>query len=111
MPEFYYKNGNAYLVSKHELGEEEIGDYELITEEEYNQHIAALNHAESNSSSLSLKKARIYELKALLRESDYQAIKYAEGWISEQDYAPIKELRQSYRDEINQLEQEIENEQ
>ena len=47
---------------------------------------------------------RISELKRLLAETDYQAIKYAEGHISEQEYAPIKAQRQAWRDEINQLE-------
>ena len=47
---------------------------------------------------------RIQELKALLKESDYKAIKYAEGLFTEVEYAPIKALRQSYRAEINALE-------
>ena len=50
---------------------------------------------------------RINELKKLLQDTDYQAIKYAEGLISENDYQPIKALRQSYRDEINMLEEEL----
>ena len=50
---------------------------------------------------------RINELRMLLNESDYKAIKYAEGLISEEDYQPIKELRQSYREEINELEKLI----
>ena len=33
---------------------------------------------------------RIAELKIKLRSTDYKAIKYAEGLISEADYAPIK---------------------
>lgn len=48
--------------------------------------------------------SRIQELKSLLNKTDYQAIKYAEGFISEEDYAPIKAQRQKYRDEINKLE-------
>ena len=32
-------------------------------------------------------------LKLELRESDYKAIKYAEGLISEEDYKDIKEAR------------------
>ena len=50
---------------------------------------------------------RINELKQLLKETDYRAIKYAEGCYTEEEYKPYKELRQSYRDEINELEQEI----
>lgn len=48
--------------------------------------------------------ARIEELKSLLRASDYKAIKYAEGVISTEEYAPVKAERQAYRDEINDLE-------
>ena len=50
---------------------------------------------------------RIAELKALLQATDYQAIKYAEGFISEADYLPIKQVRQSYRNKINELEAQI----
>ena len=49
---------------------------------------------------------RIWQLKELLQESDYKAIKFAEGWISEEDYAPIKAERQAIRDEINKLEEQ-----
>ena len=47
---------------------------------------------------------RIEELKVLLNDSDYRAIKYAEGCYTDEEYQPYKELRQSYRDEINELE-------
>lgn len=50
------------------------------------------------------KHERIAELKQLLASSDYKAIKYAEGLISAEDYEPIKQERQAYRDEINELE-------
>ena len=53
------------------------------------------------------KKARIAELKQLLADTDYKAIKYAEGEISEEEYAEVKAQRQAWRDEINQLEAEI----
>ena len=46
----------------------------------------------------------IAELKGKLRDSDYKAIKYAEGMISLADYAPIREERQSWRDRIGELE-------
>ena len=42
-----------------------------------------------------------------LPELDYQAIKYAEGVITDDDYAPIKAQRQAWRDEINALEAEL----
>ena len=49
---------------------------------------------------------QINELKEKLRETDYQAIKYAEGLISEEDYATTKKQRQEWRDKINELESE-----
>lgn len=47
---------------------------------------------------------QVAELKAELSSTDYKAIKFAEGWISEEDYAPIKAKRQELRDKINELE-------
>lgn len=50
---------------------------------------------------------KIDETKAKLSQTDYQAIKYFEGFISETDYEPIKAQRQAWRDEINALEAEL----
>lgn len=47
---------------------------------------------------------RIVELKNLLRSTDYQAIKYAEGVLSAEDYAETKAQRIEWRAEINTLE-------
>lgn len=52
--------------------------------------------------------AEIGVLRAKLNRTDYQAIKYAEGFITEEEYASIKAQRQTWRDEINALEAEIE---
>ena len=41
-----------------------------------------------------------------LSRTDYKALKYAEGEISEAEYAPIRELRRQCRAEINRLEAE-----
>ena len=53
---------------------------------------------------------RVRELKQLLADTDYKAIKYAEGVISEAEYEPIKTQRQEWRDEINELESQIKGE-
>ena len=50
---------------------------------------------------------KISQLKSLLFQTDYKAIKYAEGWVNEEEYLPIKEERQSYRDKINEYEELI----
>lgn len=49
----------------------------------------------------------IKELKQKLLDTDYKAIKYAEGHISEEEYAPIKAERQEWRNRINELEESI----
>lgn len=50
---------------------------------------------------------RIDELKKKLQETDYQAIKHFEGYLTEYEYEPIKAQRQAWRDEINRLEKLI----
>ena len=46
----------------------------------------------------------IAELKKKLADTDYMAIKYAEGVLSEKEYAEMKAQRQAWRDRINELE-------
>ena len=48
----------------------------------------------------------IADLKQNLADTDYKAIKYAEGLITEEEYAETKALRQQWREEINRLEKE-----
>lgn len=50
---------------------------------------------------------RIEILKDELASTDYKAIKYAEGWLTDEEYAPIKAERQAIRDEINILESQM----
>ena len=47
---------------------------------------------------------RIAVLKELLASTDYKAIKFAEGQLTEEEFAPIRAQRQAWREEINQLE-------
>ena len=82
------------------------GEYVEITKEEWDAHAANL-HQNKPASEAQLKKREIANLKHQLSLSDYKAIKYAEGWISEEDYAEIKSARQALRDEINVLEEQV----
>ena len=50
---------------------------------------------------------QIYDLKAQLAATDYKTLKYAEGELSEEEYAETKELRKGLREQINQLESQI----
>jgi hydrogenase maturation factor HypE len=51
--------------------------------------------------------SRINELKSYLRESDYQAIKFAEGEMTAEEYAETKAKRKAWRKEINELEEQL----
>lgn len=51
-----------------------------------------------------LAQREILSLKLKLAETDYQAIKYAEGVLTYDEYAPMKTQRQYWRDRINDLE-------
>lgn len=77
-------------------------EYIQITKEEYEElaKISVDEFAPVNDDTLS----KIIELKIKLAKTDYQAIKFAEGWLSEEEFAPIKAKRQELRNKINELE-------
>ncbi len=52
--------------------------------------------------------SEIAGLKQILTSTDYKALKFAEGQISEDNYAETRQHRQSLRDKINELEAELE---
>lgn len=49
----------------------------------------------------------ISELKRKLSDTDYKAIKYVEGFLTEEEYKETKAQRQMWRDRINELESKI----
>ena len=54
------------------------------------------------------KSNQIIKLKAELRRTDYMAIKFAEGELTAEEYAEVKEQRRAWRAEINRLQAEVE---
>lgn len=50
---------------------------------------------------------RITELKTLLSNSDYKALKFSDGVLTEDEYAPVREKRRAWRNEINEIEKEF----
>ena len=52
----------------------------------------------------------INELKKKLFDTDYKAIKYAEGWLTDEEYAEAKAQREEWRKRINKLEASLEGE-
>ena len=53
--------------------------------------------------------AEITQLKENLSDTDYAAIKIAEGVAADDDYADVLVQRQAWRDRINALEKELSN--
>jgi hypothetical protein len=49
----------------------------------------------------------IIALKSLLADTDYQCLKYAEGALTEAEFADTKAKRRAWREEINELEDEL----
>lgn len=49
---------------------------------------------------------KINALKQELASTDYEALKYAEGWFTDEEYAPIKAMREELREKIRALESE-----
>lgn len=52
----------------------------------------------------------ISELKRKLSDTDYKAIKYSEGWLTDEEYAEAKAQREEWRKRINKLEASLEGE-
>ena len=52
-------------------------------------------------------KSKISILKLKLIKTYYQAIKYAEGLLTAQEYEPVRLQRQAWCNEINRLESEL----
>lgn len=97
----YYKDDRNNLVqTKKPIDAEGLVE---ITEEEYDA-ISALKMAEMAKVAENPIARELAELKRNLAETDYKAIKYAEGLISEKDYLPVKNKRQAWRARINELE-------
>ena len=53
---------------------------------------------------------QIRELKKKLFDTDYKAIKYSEGWLTDKEYAETKAQREEWRKRINELEASLEGE-
>lgn len=50
---------------------------------------------------------QIRELKQKLSDTDYKAIKYSEGWLTDEEYAEAKAQREEWRSAINKLEERL----
>lgn len=85
----YYRKNNDIIQADEKPGT----GWKEITEEEYNRVFSTLS--------------QITELKFKLSTTDYKAVKYAEGWYTDEEYATVKAARESIREEIRALENQL----
>lgn len=85
----FYRKGNDIIQAEQKPG----SGWKEITEEEYNRVAGILS--------------QLAELKWQLSHTDYKAVKYAEGWYSDEEYAPIKAAREELREQIRTLENQL----
>lgn len=118
-----YLKGDKLFIRRHPevYGTEEVGHYETVKEflnggkevewvvdvpcvpyqAAYDEYEDIQVYVPYNDKELAA--MEIETLKRNLADTDYQAIKYAEGVMSESEYAPIKSQREDWRYRINYL--------
>lgn len=94
--------GKGYEITQDEI--DKLSKHELKWDYDAMGKSILVPHDPTEERKQTAYRARIAELKKLLMDSDYKAIKYAEGAISEAEYTITKAQRQAWRDEINTLE-------
>lgn len=121
----YLKNDTLEIIHPEVLGQEEEGHYitiaeydnggkdvEWVIDKPFIQHQDSYVEEEpiqiyiryTDSELKHLKnEIELNKLKQLLAESDYKAIKYAEGYYTEEEYKPIREYRESLREQIRDI--------
>ena len=83
-----YKEVTEEMYAKLQIREAHWVDEELVERVKPQSEI----DIEDEERRLAEIRNQISDLKKLLFDSDYKAIKYAEGWITEEEYAEINEL-------------------
>lgn len=106
----YILENNSYELTQTQQHEVQLAHDNKISDATYNWALSKLKNYIDNYDLIGLSEAEleIVELKKHLADTDYQAIKFAEGELSAEDYAPVKAQRQQWRARINELEAELE---
>jgi hypothetical protein len=109
-----FKNGQVKILANKHTGREQYvdlqdivlnpGSSEEITLGKFLNNLSNENEANKKEVEKANARKEIAELKQLLKDTDFKAIKYFEGYYTDEEYEPIKLERQSYRDKINALE-------
>ena len=95
-----------YFITDEEL--EKLGKHELKWVYDEENRPMLVENDNTSEKRITYITSRMAELKQLLAETDYRAIKYSEGIYTAKEYAPYKEQREAWRKEINDLEVELE---
>lgn len=106
---YYYSYKGSFMIMKHELADDELPEGAVVsTKEAYDEFLSAQKTEEAmlRSSPAYVRAREMAQLHRNLDRTDYQAIKYAEGVLTEEEYAPIKAQRQAWRARLNELEAE-----
>ena len=103
MERFYYKkkDNTGFLNLKSPITGE---NYIQITKEEFNE-LTKPKIPELTAEQKTL--LEISKLKRELAETDYKCLKYVDGALTEEEYAPIKAQRAEFRRQINELEAKL----
>lgn len=122
----YFKEDTLTVTHPAVEGVEEEGHYETIAEydnggkdviwvvdkpgvqasEAYDENITIrvfIEYPEKELKKMNIRQ-ELTKWKEKLEATDYKAIKYAEGWYTEEEYLPIKTEREKMREEIRKLE-------
>ena len=100
------KNLNDMRVWTYENGKRVVKNIDFAATED-EAAVPQISEEERMAVAEAQRAERIEALKERLAESDYKAIKYAEGWLTEDEYAATRAQRQALRDKINELEAEL----
>lgn len=108
---FPIKEGDAYI----EISEEDFLGLESHTKCFTDDLTAVIDYVKTGAELIKEETERkneelrfqIYDLKAQLAATDYKTLKYAEGELSEEEYAETKEYRKGLRVQINELQKQI----
>lgn len=102
----YILENNSYDLTQAQQHEVQLAHDNQMSDTAYSWAVSKLKDYINNYDliGLSATELEIVELKKHLADTDYQAIKFAEGELSAEDYAPYKEQRRQWRARINELE-------
>lgn len=94
---------NGFLVDKYIL-KDGVTEVDFVTKHEYVEDDFECVQQYIKIDSEDVKNRRIEQLKGMLRDTDYNIIKIAEGVMTTQECDEIIKKRASWRKEINDLE-------